>query len=67
MIDPKLKNVIISVVTAVWGINFVAGLIPQIEYEPDQAINAIFMGIVGGLFALGARNDKNPPPSDGGG
>jgi hypothetical protein len=59
VIDPKLKNAIIIVVTAVWAVNFVAGLaVPK--YEPDQAINAIFMGIVGGLFALGAR-DKNDP------
>lgn len=59
MIDPKLKNAIIIVVTTVWAVNFVAGLaVPK--YEPDQAINAIFMGIVGGLFALGAR-DKNDP------
>lgn len=63
MIDAKLKNAIIIVVTAVWALNFVAGLaLPN--YEPDQAINAIFMGIVGGLFALGARdkNDKKPDP-----
>lgn len=63
MIDAKLKNAIIIVVTAVWAINFVAGLaVPN--YEPDQAINAIFMGIVGGLFALGARgkDDKDKKP-----
>lgn len=68
MIDPKLKNGIIIVVTAVWAINFVAGLVIE-SYEPDQAINAIFMGIVGGLFALGAKAEhgdkKTPPPSAG--
>lgn len=65
MIDPKLKNSIIIVVTAVWAINFIAGLaIPS--YEPDQAINAIFMGIVGGLFALGARGDGNGKDGKGG-
>lgn len=58
MIDTKLKNVIISVVTSVWAINFVAGLVVP-HYQPDQAINAIFMGIVGGLFALGARGPKD--------
>ena len=57
MIDPKLKNAFIIVVTAVWAVNFVAGLVVP-SYEPDQAINAIFMGIVGGLFALGARDNK---------
>lgn len=61
MIDPKLKNWIISIVTAVWALNFVVGLVPQLDYKPDQAINAIFMAIVGGLFALQARkpNDSN--------
>ena len=62
MIDPKLKNWIIIVVTAVWALNFVVGLIPQIEFQPDPTINAIFMGIVGGLFALSAR--KQPPADD---
>lgn len=57
MIDPKLKNGIIVVVTGVWAVNFLAGLVVS-KYEPDQAINAIFMAIVGGLFALGARDDK---------
>jgi len=55
VIDPRLKNWIISIVTTVWAINFVAGLVPQLNYKPDQAINAIFMAIVGGLFALQAR------------
>lgn len=55
MIDSRLRNWIIIVVTAVWATNFVAGIIPQFEYQPDQAINAIFMGIVGGLFAMSAK------------
>lgn len=63
MINPKLKNGIIIVVTAIWATNFIAGLVVK-TYEPDQAINAIFMGIVGGLFALGARDNKG---SGGGG
>ena len=58
MIDPKLKNWIISIVTAVWALNFVVGLVPQLDYKPDQAINAIFMAIVGGLFALQARKPE---------
>lgn len=51
------RTVIIAVVTTVWAINFAAGLaLPN--YQTDQAINAIFMAIVGGLFALGARESK---------
>lgn len=59
MIDPKLKNWIISIVTAVWALNFLVGIIPWFHYKPDQAINAIFMAIVGGLFALQARRPED--------
>lgn len=64
MIDPKLRSWIIGLVSAVWALNFVAGLIPQLKYEPDQAINAIFMAIVGGLFALGARDRRDDKHDD---
>lgn len=60
MIDPKLRNWIISTVTVVWALNFLIGVIPWFHYKPDQAINAIFMAIVGGLFAISARR----PPDD---
>lgn len=56
MLDPKIKNGIIIVVTLVWATNFVSGLFLK-GYEPDQTINAIFMAIVGGLFALGGRGN----------
>lgn len=64
MINSKLKNAIIIVVTVVWAANFGTSLFVD-SYEPDQTINAIFMAIVGGLFALGAR-DERKPPRDGG-
>lgn len=78
MIGEKMRNWIIAVVTVVWAVNFMAGLLPQFAYEPDQAINGIFMAIVGGLFALGARERSRggsgtepppppPPPKEGGG
>jgi hypothetical protein len=59
VIDPKLRNWIISTVTAVWALNFLVGIIPWFHYKPDQAINAIFMAIVGGLFAISARRTDN--------
>lgn len=59
MIGDRTRTVIIGVVTGVWALNFMAGLVPQFEYQPDQAINGIFMAIVGGLFALGARSNKD--------
>lgn len=59
VIGDRTRTVIIGVVTGVWALNFMAGLVPQFEYQPDQAINGIFMAIVGGLFALGARSNKD--------
>ena len=67
--NDRTRTVVIGVVTGVWALNFVAGLIPSLGYESDQAINGIFMAIVGGLFALGGRkkddggNGGTPPPS----
>lgn len=58
MIDAKLRNWVIGIVTGVWALNFVAGLVPQLDYKPDPAINAVFMGIVGGVLALGDRNKR---------
>lgn len=57
MPSERVRNAIIGVVTTVWAANFAAGLLVN-DYEPDQAINAIFMAIVGGLFAIGARSES---------
>lgn len=48
-----------------WAINFGAGLLPALDYQPDQAINGIFMAIVGGLFALGARDRDKKDEGEG--
>lgn len=58
MIGPRLKNVIISIVTTVWAINFFAPFVVE-SYNPSESINGIFMAIVGGLFALGARKNAS--------
>lgn len=64
----KARNIIVGVVTAVWAVNFGAGLIPQLAYEPDQAINGIFMTIVGSIFAYTAvKGVRSGPPPGGGG
>lgn len=55
------RTAIITVVTTVWAVNFFAGLVVA-DYRPSESINGIFMAIVGGLFALGARG--NPPDRD---
>lgn len=59
MIPERARTVIISVVTAVWASNFLAGIFVS-GYETSESINGIFMTIVGGLFVIGARtNGKN--------
>lgn len=68
MIGDRTRTVIIAVVTIVWAINFFAGLVVH-DYKPSESINGIFMAIVGGLFALGARqkgNTREDDPEDGG-
>ena len=63
----RTRTTVIAVVTSVWAANFAAGLFPPLGYEPDQAINGIFMTIVGGLFAVGARAKAQVPPAGPGG
>lgn len=58
MIGTRLRDGIIILVSAVWAANFAAGFLVE-GYEPDQAINAVFMAIVGGLFALDKRGSKD--------
>lgn len=56
MISQRTRTVVIAVVTTVWVANFAAGfVVPQ--YEPSESVNAIFMGIVGAMFALGAKKN----------
>lgn len=63
MIGDRSRTIIIGVVTTVWAINFFAGLaVPG--YEPSESINGIFMAIVGGLFALGARKGAGGKGND---
>lgn len=57
MPSERVRNIIIGVVTTVWALNFVAGLALP-DYEPDPTIHAVFMSLVGGLFALGAKGEK---------
>lgn len=68
MIGDRTRTIIIAVVTIIWAINFFAGLVVD-DYKPSESINGIFMAIVGGLFALGARakgNNGKDGPEDGG-
>lgn len=60
MLGERSRTVIIFVITAVWALNFIAGLTVH-GYQPSESINGIFMAIVGGLFALGAKKSDPPP------
>lgn len=62
MLGTRATTVIVGLVSTIWAINFIAGIVLP-EYDADQAINGIFMAIVGGTLALGSR--KPPPPKDG--
>lgn len=57
------KSSIIRVVTGVWAANILAGMIPQLNYEPKESINGIFMAIVGTVF-VASRSGKNEEEKD---
>lgn len=54
MLNDRAANAIIGVVTVVWAVNFGARFAVA-DYQPSESINAIFMAIVGGVFALKSR------------
>lgn len=55
----RTRTMVIGVVTGVWTINFFLTAFLD-GYEPYSEINAIFMGIVGGLFAIGSKKKDDP-------
>ena len=54
MLSERLANLVIIVVTLVWATNFAARFFVH-DYQSSETINAIFMAIVGGVFALKAK------------
>jgi hypothetical protein len=58
-VNDKTATVVIWVVTGVWAANIVLAMLPGSEYKPSEAVNGIFMTIVGGAFALRARARSN--------
>jgi hypothetical protein len=63
MVSDRTANAIILVVTAVWATNFAAPFLWH-AYEPSESINAIFMAIVGGVFALKKASLSEPDRKD---
>lgn len=54
--NDRTATVVIGVVTTIWAANVIAGMTQFQGYSPSESINGIFMAIVGGAFALRARN-----------
>lgn len=55
LLPERLANWIIGVVTGVWVANFLAPFVFD-TYKTSESINAIFMALVGTLFALKGRD-----------
>lgn len=57
MLSRNMTKAVVIVVTAIWAANIVAGIVMD-SYEADQAVNGIFMAIVGGLLAADRASKK---------
>ena len=55
-LSDRSANIIIGVVTAVWAANIVAGMVQLNGYQPSEAVNGIFLTIVGGAFVLRSKS-----------
>lgn len=58
MIDKRVANIIVVIVTLAWSANFGAPFFLD-TYKPDAAVHGVFMAIVGGTLALsrGSKGD----------
>ena len=65
LLNKRLADVIVVVVTIVWFINFLAPLFPGIEYKSDPTIHAVFMAVVGGTLALRRNGSDKSGGSNG--
>lgn len=66
LLPRPVATAIVVAVTAIWASNFLLQFVVD-GYEPDAAINAIFMAIMGGAIALsrGKGDPPAPPPGPG--
>lgn len=53
----RTRTAVIVVVTAAWVANFALGALWE-EYDPSEAVNGVFLIVVGYLFTTGAKKDK---------
>lgn len=64
MLPRPLTYAILLIITAVWATNFAAALLLP-GYQSDVYIHVIFMGTVGVILGVGARNGSGPKSGDG--
>lgn len=57
MLSNRNANLVIIIVTLVWVANFVASL--AIQNYDGTSINGIFLAIVGGVFAIKGRKERD--------
>lgn len=50
----KTATTVIWIVTGIWAVNVVVGMVGAWGYQPSEGINGIFTLIVGGAFAARA-------------
>ena len=64
-----VRTVVITIVTAVWAVNFTAPIFVS-DYKPSPELNVAFMAIIGVLTASykieknGSNKDDTAPPTD---
>lgn len=68
LVGDRARTAVILVITAVWALNFAAGVFVS-TYKAPPEINSIFMGTVGALLAtapIGSRRreDRDRPPEE---
>lgn len=63
VISQRVRSILIYVVTSIWALNFIAGLVSH-TYHPSESINGIFMAVVGGVFVVGARRSSDDDDKD---
>lgn len=57
-----LRTIVITIVTAVWAINFTAPIFVK-EYTPSPELNVAFMAIIGVLTASYRMEKKDQEPT----
>jgi hypothetical protein len=55
ILSDRAANWVIGVVTGVWALNIIAGMVQWNGYQPSEMVNGVFMTVVGGAFMLRIR------------